>query len=60
MNKIRDFLDLGETEKRAHLYPTYYIFDRQGKPVVKNANLPSTGQLLYKQLDSVLQIPNKD
>jgi thiol-disulfide isomerase/thioredoxin len=59
MDSIRTPLDGGEKEKRADDYPTYYIFDREGNPVIKNANQPSSGHLLYRQLDSVLELPYK-
>jgi len=53
---LRDALDTG---LQTNLYPTYYIFDREGNPIIKNSKRPSDEPALYKQLDSVLNIINR-
>ena len=43
--------DLGEPSQS---YPRYYIFDKDGSLVLKNASRPSDGEYLYTQLNAAL------
>ena len=40
--------------EEARKYPTYFIFDRDGRVVVKEAKRPSDGEALYAQLSGLL------
>lgn len=48
------WIDLLHTENVPRLYPTYAIFDRNGKLVTASAPRPSDGEKLYRQLEEVL------
>lgn len=39
---------------QTHRYPTYILFDKQGKMVHANAERPSSEQTLFRQIDEVL------
>ncbi|MGC4235721.1 MAG: TlpA disulfide reductase family protein [Niabella sp.] len=48
------WVDLLNTKDVPRSYPTYAIFDRDGKLVTAQAYRPSNGEALYKQLEEVL------
>lgn len=49
------WIDLLHTKNVPRSYPTYAIFDRDGKLVTSEAYRPSNGEALYKQLEEVLE-----
>lgn len=46
---------LPKDKENQGLYPTYFIFDRLGKLVVPRAARPSDRDILYQQIEAVLQ-----
>lgn len=48
------WVDLLQTKNTPRTYPTYAIFDRDGKLVTAEAMRPSNGETLYSQLDEIL------
>ncbi|MGJ7032789.1 TlpA family protein disulfide reductase [Niabella hirudinis] len=45
---------LAGAEDKSEYYPQYFIFDKTGKLVVTKAERPSKKEVLYKQIESVL------
>lgn len=46
--------EIGTAGGKTNLYPTYVVFDKEGKIIHANAERPSSKEILYKQLDEVL------
>jgi len=45
---------LANAEDKSEYYPQYFIFDKEGRLVVTKAERPSKKEVLYKQIESVL------
>jgi thiol-disulfide isomerase/thioredoxin len=52
--RIKKIWDELLPDEETRNYPTYFIFGRDGKAVVKKAKRPSDGEVLYEQLSELL------